>query len=130
MIALKTAFEEDIQSGLKEVIKILEHIDFTQYADHIEILFTYIIKSKKMDKKNILTIMDSLSEKGVKIMKTAVEEFIEEGIEKGKKEGIEEDQRNIVLNMYSKKLSHQKISEYTGIPLTKVKEILQNPDKN
>ena len=49
-----------------------------------------------------------------------------EAREKGHKEGIEKNQNSIIENMYNKNISIEDISEFTGISVSKVKEIIGN----
>lgn len=48
-----------------------------------------------------------------------------EGRLEGKMEGSESKEKEIVLNMHNNKISPKEIAQLTGIPLERVKEIIQ-----
>ena len=56
----------------------------------------------------------------------AKEESYEEGVESGISKGIEQNQIDTVRRMLEKNLSSELISDYTGIPIEKINEIIDN----
>ena len=60
----------------------------------------------------------------------AKEESYEEGVESGISKGIEQNQIDTVRRMFEKNLSSELISDYTGIPIEKINEIIDNLKDN
>ena len=60
----------------------------------------------------------------------AKEESYEEGVESGISKGIEQNQIDTVRRMLEKNLSSELISDYTGIPIEKINEIIDNLKDN
>ena len=55
--------------------------------------------------------------------------LIDYGKEQGVEQGIEQNQKEIILNMLSKNLSPEQISEFTGIDIEKIKSIISEINK-
>ncbi|MEM6845124.1 MAG: PD-(D/E)XK nuclease family transposase [Bacteroidota bacterium] len=61
-----------------------------------------------------------------RIERSELETALLEGEEKGMKKGVDQRNVEVVLNMHTKGIEVEQIAELTGLPLKKVKEVIEN----
>ncbi|OHD17259.1 MAG: hypothetical protein A2086_11250 [Spirochaetes bacterium GWD1_27_9] len=99
LIALKTAFKkQDIESIIK-IINNLNKLDLLNNFPRIEIFLIYILRTKDIDKKQIVEILSKCNNEGGQTMETLADYFMEKGMEKGK---IEESQKTLIKQLSKK----------------------------
>ena len=91
LLALKHIFDPHLSDKLPEIINLLQEISSRQTAlEILEILLRYVVVStKRYTEKDILEILNHTSIED-NIMKTFIDEYIEQGRKKGKQEGRQE----------------------------------------
>ena len=59
------------------------------------------------------------------VKKKSLKEGIEQGIQKGLEQGVEKATKEMIINMHNNNLSSDVISNYTNLPIEKIKEIIE-----
>ena len=82
---------------------------------------------KEIKKKNGMFTLENLWDyeaEDKRIENTLKEYGYRKGMKDGKKEGIQQNQRQIVINMINNNFSYSDISKVTGIDETKIKDYI------
>ncbi|GAH72652.1 unnamed protein product, partial [marine sediment metagenome] len=76
LLALKSAFEKDDIERVEEIIHLLYEAGLFDDIDRIEVIITYLIQTKNIDEKKLVTLIDKEGLKGGEIMQTVVDKWV------------------------------------------------------
>ena len=78
----------------------------------------------RLIKKNVKIDDIPFEEGGLEMLETLIDKVKEEGYEEGVEEGIQKGVANVARNAYKEGQSIEFISKITGLPIEKLKQIL------
>jgi hypothetical protein len=90
----------------------------------------FVDRLKPMNREELIKFDEYVEQHSIgetpMILTSFEERGMKKGIQKGKTEGIFKKRKAVILKMVSKKYKIQEISEITGEPVEKIKEMIKN----
>ena len=97
--------------------------------EYFEVFIRYIFGARadltKKDMNDIVKKTKDTFLEGSEVIMTLAEQLRAEGMEKGRAEGIEKGKLDIAKNMIKSNISIEQIKVLTGLPETKIKQLVQ-----